>query len=50
MKKTVKQRLIELNIENKSLSEICNYLSNEQENKINRKTVSWYLCQLKKSK
>ena len=50
MKQSLKQRLMELNTENKSLSEICEQLSASQENKVNRKSVSWYLSQLKKGK
>jgi len=50
MKQSLKQRLMELNKDNKSLTEICNQLSEGQENKVNRKSVSWYLSQLKKSK
>jgi 3-methyladenine DNA glycosylase AlkD len=41
---------MELNKDNKSLTEICDQLSEGQENKVNRKSVSWYLSQLKKSK
>ena len=50
MKQSLKQRLMELNKDNKSLTEICDQSSEGQENKVNRKSVSWYLSQLKKSK
>ena len=50
MKQSLKQRLMELNKDNKSLTEICDQLSEGQKNKVNRKSVSWYLSRLKKSK